>query len=180
MTLLPTNAFMTTSLTDVATTDITTTAVAVDSATAGTIPLYSTRSGRRGRTDAEPDIGTLVVLLRLPTADRDRTDNDIATPDQARARARHDRRARQVIHLREQRGPCLLQPHQLAAVAVKQRHARRLRRGDTSRQRRRTVHAIEDLKVPAVVDDRDGDPRTQFCGTFAHTGADDSGFVESE
>jgi hypothetical protein len=42
---------------------------------------------------------------------------------------------------------------------VEQGHPRRFRRRDTSRQRRRTIHAIENHQVPTAVDDRDGDPR---------------------
>jgi hypothetical protein len=122
----------------------------------------------------------LVVLLGLAPADRDCADYNIAVPDHPRARARHDGRPRYLIHLREQGRPRPLQLHQLTAVAVEQCDAGCLRRRNASRQRRRTVHAIENLQVPTVVDDRDRDSRTEYCGVFAHTEADGPGFVQSE
>jgi hypothetical protein len=85
-----------------------------------------------------------------------------------------------MIHLREQCRPRLLETRQLAAVAMEQRNAGRFRRGNASRQRRRTVHAIENLQVPSAVDDSDRDPRTECGGVFAHAGTGGPSFVKSE
>jgi len=129
---------------------------------------------------AEPDIGALVVLFERPSGDCDRTDDDTAAPEEPSSPARHDGCSRYVNYLREHRGVRLLKTQQVTAVLMKQRNAGCFRRGDTSRHRRRIVHAIENLQVPAAVDDCDRDFRAKLGGVFAHPDADGPSFVQSE
>lgn len=118
--------------------------------------------------EAEPDIGALVVLFERPSGDGDGTDDDTAAPDQASGEAGHDGCSRHVDDLRECCGARLLHAHQVTAVAVEQRDGRRFRRGDTGRHRIGAVHTVENLQVPAAVDDGDRDSRADFGGVIAY------------
>ena len=140
---------------------------------------------KRPYADAEgdregPDVGALVILLERPSSYCDRTGDDTAAPDQPGGPACHDGCSRYLNYLREHRRVGLLQTHQVTAVAAEQRDAGCFRRGDTGRHRRRAVHAIQNLQVPAAVDDRDRDRRADPGSVLAHAVADSPGFVQSE
>jgi hypothetical protein len=81
----------------------------------------------------DPDVGTLIVLLRRGSADCDRTDDDIVAPDESRSCARHYGCSRYMIELREQRRPGLQESRQFTTVAAEQRNTGGFSRGDACR-----------------------------------------------
>ena len=67
----------------------------------GGLPTWCRRLLCGGRQGAEPGIGALVILFERPSGDRDRTDDDIAAPDQPSGPAGHDGGSRHVDYLRD-------------------------------------------------------------------------------